>query len=55
MAVAAVKTVLLLDHIRNNIRRNAALRTDFNAAAAADTAIGNQITVSLFFDVTESE
>ena len=55
MAVAAMQTVLLLDHIRNIIRDYTALRTDLDAASAADTAVGNQISVSLFFCVAEGE
>ena len=55
ITVTAVQTMLLLDHIRDIIRDDAALRAYLEAAATADTAVGNQISVLLFFCVAEGE
>ena len=50
-----MQTMLLLDHIRNIIRHDTALRTDLDTAAAADTAVSDHIAVLLFFYVSEGE
>ena len=50
-----MQTMLLLDFKRNLICFYAALRTDIDTTAAADTAIGNEITLLLFFDVAEGK